>query len=149
MSSDFESPASNFHDKHIRLFLLLFKLVGNMPTIFPLITNTNTVMVEHDIFTEELLGGNMLRLCLERCSQVGPVQQQPASQILDDFNVGTSVFLAGHAARYPRWESDVRIKQEAFYSMCRNSPADSIVVMTFASSDQRNMGLWSPLFRID
>ena len=80
---------------------------------------------------------------------MGPVQQPPASQILDDFNVGTSVFLAGHAARYPRWESDIRIKQEAFYSMCRNSPADSIVVMTFASSDQRNMGLWSPLFRID
>ena len=108
----------------------------------------NIVRVEHGTFTGELLAETMSRLCLQGYSQVGPVQQPSAFQIHADPNVGTSVFLAGPPARYSRWADDVIFKQEAFYSMCWNTPVNTVVAMTFSASAQCYME-WLPVFRTD
>ena len=104
--------------------------------------------LEHGTFSREQLAENMSRLCMDGCPRAGPVHQSCALQIHDVPNEGTGVFLAGPPARSALWPGGEMFKQEAFYSMCLDTPADSVVVMTFSASAQCYMEWWS-VFRTD
>jgi hypothetical protein len=95
---------------------------------------------------------NMQVLLRMRCTQTWPLQGVSAFQVPTDLKTGTTVFLAGSPANHDpenkRMEGEsyankVEFKQEIFYSLCWNTPADSAVALTYSASACEGIEWWS------
>ena len=94
----------------------------------------------------------MQRLQNMGCTQTWPRQGVSAFAVPADLKTNTAVFVTGSPANHDpankriKDESstnNVEFKQEIFYSLCWNTPADSVVALTYSASACADIMWWT------